>query len=324
MENNRENSLALARRIYELDAAVYKVSGSDLGKTFSGDENRTVEDLALLIHSNPQGHLLRSELALIGNMARSIRDKSVRHDVLVEYNDILETIATWPKSFGTVDIVDQDLADMNSSILSKNFSEDDHLVICISRSHGSAGTDIGFALAESLRINYYDEAVLNQLLDRKDVKDFGPDFVNKSNFKKYHGLSKRDALFFKQSDLICELAKMEDMIVMGRCADVVLTGQHIPHISIYITAPFATRVRRMMELKNMELKQAINMIRKMDHKHQNYYHSYTGKRWGDAINYDLCINSACYGIDESVELIERLINRQEKMNHHKKEAKEKE
>jgi cytidylate kinase len=257
-------------------------------------------------------------------MARSIRDKSVRHDVLVEYNDILETIADLPKSFGTVDIVDQDLADMNSSILSKNFSEDDHLVICISRSHGSAGTDIGFALAESLRINYYDEAVLNQLLDRKDVKDFGPDFVNKSNFKKYHGLSKRDALFFKQSDLICELAKMEDMIIMGRCADVVLTGQHIPHISIYITAPFATRVRRMMEVKNMDLKQAINMIRKMDHKHQNYYHSYTGKRWGDAINYDLCINSACYGIDESVELIERLINRQAKMNHHKKEANKKE
>lgn len=52
------------------------------------------------------------------------------------------------------------------------------------------------------------------------------------------------------------------------------------------------------------MKQAINLVRKMDHKHQDYYHSFTGKRWGDAINYDLCINSACYGIDESVELID--------------------
>lgn len=65
------------------------------------------------------------------------------------------------------------------------------------------------------------------------------------------------------------------MIVMGRAADVVLTGQHIPHISIYITAPFAIRVRRMMELKNLDLKQAINLVRKMDHKHQDYYHSFT-------------------------------------------------
>jgi cytidylate kinase len=314
--------MALARRIYELDAEVYKTSGSELGRSFSGTENRTVEDLALLIMSNPQGHLLRSEMALIGNMARSIRDKSLRHDIMIEYNDILETIASLPKGFGTVDIVDRDLADMNSSILDKKFSEDDHLVICISRSHGSAGTDIGFALADALRINYYDESVLNELLERRDVKDFGPGIRKKGSFSKFHGLPKRDALFFKQSELICELAKNEDMIVMGRCADVVLTGQHIPHISIFITAPFATRVRRMMELKGLELKQAINMIRKMDHKHQRYYQFYTGRHWGDAINYDLCINSACYGTEESVELIERLINRQAKPNKHtKKEGK---
>ena len=62
-------------------------------------------------------------------MARSIRNKEARHDLLVEYNDILEEIANLPMSFGSVDIVDKDLADMNSSILSKKFSEKDHLVI---------------------------------------------------------------------------------------------------------------------------------------------------------------------------------------------------
>ena len=299
--DNKEQCRKLANRIYELDEKVYKTSGSGLGKTFTGEKARVLDDLTMLIVSNPQGHLLRSELALIGNMARSIRNKEARHDLLVEYND--------------------DLADMNSSILSKKFSEKDHLVICISRSHGSAGTDIGFALAEALHINYYDESVLNQILDRRDAKEFGSDATKVSDFKRYHGLSKKDASFFRQSALICELAKEEDMIVMGRAADVVLTGQHIPHISIYITAPFAIRVRRMMELKNLDLKQAINLVRKMDHKHQDYYHSFTGKRWGDAINYDLCINSACYGIDESVELIGRLINRQAKLVHRNKDTK---
>ena len=296
--DNKEQCRKLANRIYELDEKVYKTSGSGLGKTFTGEKARVLDDLTMLIVSNPQGHLLRSELALIGNMARSIRNKEARHDLLV----------------------DKDLADMNSSILSKKFSEKDHLVICISRSHGSAGTDIGFALAEALHINYYDESVLNQILDRRDAKEFGSDATKVSDFKRYHGLSKKDASFFRQSALICELAKEEDMIIMGRAADVVLTGQHIPHISIYITAPFAIRVRRMMELKNLDLKQAINLVRKMDHKHQDYYHSFTGKRWGDAINYDLCINSACYGIDESVELIGRLINRQAKLVYRNKDT----
>lgn len=314
MEENREKCVQLAHRIYELDEKVYKASGSSLGRTFSGEQAHNIENLTLLVMTNPQGHILRSEVALIGNMARSIRDKSVRHGLLVEYNAILKEIESLPKSFGSVDIVDKDLADMNSSLLNKNFSEKDHLVICISRSHGSAGTDIGFALSESLHINYYDDAVLAQLLERRDIKEFGEDICKARTFSRFHGLSKKDAMFFKQSALICELAKKEDMIVMGRCADVVLAGQHIPHISIYITAPFAIRVRRMMEVKNMDFKQAINMIRKMDHKHQEYYHSYTGKHWGDAINYDLCINSACYGIEESVELIERLINRKAKRN----------
>lgn len=321
MENEREMCEKLANRIYELDAKVYKASGSVLGRTLSGSQEHNIEDLVILIMSNPQGHLLRSQMALIGNMARSIRDKKVRHDLMIEYNEILNQIAELPRSFGSVDIVDKDLAELNSSLLNHIFREKDHLVICISRSHGSAGTDIGFALSESLRINYYDEDVLNQILARRDAGTPGRNKKQVSDFSKYHGLPKKDALFFRQSDLICELAKKEDMIVMGRCADVILTGRHIPHISIYITAPMGVRVRRMMELKNLDLKQALNMVRKMDHKHQEYYHAYTGKRWGDAINYDLCINSACYGIEESVELIERLINRQAKPNHHTNQEK---
>ena len=312
--DNKEQCRKLANRIYELDEKVYKTSGSGLGKTFTGEKARVLDNLTVLIVSNPQGHLLRSELALIGNMARSIRDKDARHDLLIEYNDILEEIANLPMSFGSVDIVDKDLADMNSSILNKNFSEKDHLVICISRSHGSAGTDIGFALAEALHINYYDESVLNQILDRRDAKEFGSDAAKVSDFKRYHGLSKKDASFFRQSALICELAKEEDMIVMGRAADVVLTGQHIPHISIFISAPFQVRVQHVMDVRNMDMKQAVRFLKKMDKQHRKYYEFYTGEKWGKPENYDLCINSANYGIKETIDVIKRLLNQQTQQN----------
>jgi len=95
---------------------------------------------------------------------------------------------------------------------------------------------------------------------------------------------------------------------MGRCADVILTNNRIPHISIFITAPFEQRVRRMMEVNNLPLKEAVRRLKKIDKGHEQYYHFYTGRKWGDAVNYDLCINSACYGIEESVELIERMID----------------
>ena len=184
------------------------------------------------------------------------------------------------------------------------------MVICISRSHGSAGTDIGFALAEALHINYYDESVLNQILDRRDAKEFGSDATKVSDFKRYHGLSKKDASFFRQSALICELAKEEDMIIMGRAADVVLTGQHIPHISIYITAPIEQRIQRAIEVNSgLDRKKARHFLKKLDKKHAHYYNFYTGRSWGNANNYDLCINSASYGIDGTVDFILRMIGR---------------
>ena len=74
------------------------------------------------------------------------------------------------------------------------------------------------------------------------------------DFDRYHGLTKEDAIFFNQSDLICKRAKEEDFIVMGRCADVILANNHIPHISIFITAPFEQRVHRVMEVNNLDHK----------------------------------------------------------------------
>ena len=328
MEKNRENCYEIAKQIYQLDKEVYECVGSSLGRTFTGDEATCVEEITRLLITRPQGHEIRSDIALIGNMARTIKNKEDHHRMMTQYNEILKKIAAIPDSFGSVDIINENLAALNTSNLRQKFSPDDHLIICIGRTHGSAGTDIGFALADKLKINYYDAEIFDQVLkkmdaEKEDIEDHS-NYVEElkgkiakktgigkffKNFRKYHGLPVQDAIFFNQSDLICEMAKKEDFIVMGRCADVVLTNHRIPHISIFITASFEQRVHRMMELHNLNYKQAAHLLQKLDKKHENYYHTYTGKKWGDAVNYDLCINSASYGIEESVELIERMINK---------------
>lgn len=66
MENNIETSRALATRIYDLDSEVYRLVGSSLGRTFTGDKETSIRNLTTLISTHPQGHLLRSEIALIG------------------------------------------------------------------------------------------------------------------------------------------------------------------------------------------------------------------------------------------------------------------
>ena len=248
------------------------------------------------------------------------------------------------EQFGKVDILNKKRAKLNTARTKKKFKKGDHLVICIGRTQGSAGNDIGFALADALHINYYDVEILQEVLKRLDVtndakvsgdkdqdgliedkyqKNFGEAKGLKQklhDFNRYHGLNKDDAIFFNQSDLLCKMAKEEDFVVMGRCADVILANNHIPHISIFITAPFEQRVKRYMEINNLSLKQAVHELKKMDKKHRKYFQFYSGVKWGDAENYDICFNSASYGIEDSVEIIERMLNKIPGVSWNKKEA----
>ena len=130
------------------------------------------------------------------------------------------------------------------------------------------------------------------------------------NMYRYHGLNREDAVFFNMSDLICELARTEDCLIMGRCADAILKNNHIPHISIFISAPFQVRTQHVMDVRNMDMKQAVRFLKKMDKQHKKYYEFYTGEKWGKPENYDLCINSANYGIKETIDVIKRLLNQQ--------------
>ncbi|MGF0019515.1 AAA family ATPase [Sporofaciens sp. SGI.106] len=340
MEYNRETIRALAERIYDLDAEVYRNLGSSLGRVFSEDREKCVREIVHEMEARNQGHVLRSELALISNMARTIKDREAWKKVMTEYDHILKAVSELPTSFAEGDVLNYERAELNTLSLKKRFSKDDHMVICIGRTYGSGGSEIGFTLADELKINYYDVEIFSEVLRRleaeKDtVHDKGgfPYIRDEENrakyvgtrqafardqkitvgqrmkdFSRYHGLPKKDAVFFNQSKLICDKAKQEDFIVMGRCADVILANNHIPHISIFITAPFEQRVRRVMSV-NQQLteKQVRKMLKTLDRKHINYFRFYTGLEWGKASNYDLLINSASYGIKGSVDLIRRMI-----------------
>ena len=334
MYHTFEARLALANRIYELDAKVYRILGSGLGRVFNNQKESTCRNLAELMADPSKLHYLRSEMALIGNMARTIPDRKVRSQVMKEYSAILSEIENLPDFFGGEDILDEHIARMNRMNLSGRFGGVDHLIICISRTYGCAGTDIGFALADKLHINYYDNEIFTEVMERLEAEkdDFRDrsSFSHKQNlnqnltvqrrslkerlreFSRYHGLPKGDAIFFNQTDLLCDMAKKEDFIIMGRCADVILTNNHIPHISIFINAPFEMRARRVMAINKLSYKAACKLIKKLDKQHRRYNEFYTGYEWGNAVNYDLCINSAAYGIEGSVELIEKLIKQHTK------------
>lgn len=323
----RGKKLELAARLYDLDEKVFLSIGSSISRSYTGSREHTIQVLADLMGHEDRRYILRSELAMVANMARTITDRETRSGLMREYDSILQQIEALPDTFGSVDIIDEERARLNLANIKQRFGANDRLIICISRTLGCAGTDIGFALADTLKINFYDTEIFSAVLDRLDATtDEVHDHYNTipslrserprrtikqwfADFKRYHGLPKEDAMFFNQSDLICEMARQEDFVVMGRCADVILKNEHIPHISIFINAPIVQRLQHVAETRHVSSRKALKIIRAIDDQRRDYYRFYTGLTWGHPANYDLCLNSASYGIDGSVELICRMLDR---------------
>ena len=55
--------------------------------------------------------------------------------------------------------------------------------------------------------------------------------------------------------------------------------------------------------ENITDKQLIKQIKKIDSRRAKYYDFYTSQKWGDKLNYDICINTSNKSIKEVVDMI---------------------
>jgi len=197
------------------------------------------------------------------------------------------------------------------------------MILTISRQLGSGGRSASRIIAEHYGINVYDKKLIElaaeqsglhrqffEQADEKVSRSFRS-FLFGSRSATGHGAASGspgsplsgDALFKVQSDVIRDIAQREpSCIILGRCADYIL--RDVPqHISIFITADIDDRVRRYAEHDGLSDDEARTRLEKGDARRASYYNYYTQRRWGDAANYDLCLNSSRLGIEGTAELI---------------------
>lgn len=74
-------------------------------------------------------------------------------------------------------------------------------------------------------------------------------------------------------------------------------------MSIFIYADMKSRAERAVQVYGLKPDKVEDEIRKRDKKRGNYYNYYTNRRWDDFHNYDLLLDSARLGIEQSVDLI---------------------
>lgn len=206
---------------------------------------------------------------------------------------------------------------------------ENNFVITIGRQIGGGGLLVGKQLAEKLKINFYDKELLKVAAkesgiceeyfegsDEKKKFDFLGRYFSlrspvESDVWNSNSVLSGEKLFEIQSTIIKEIAERESAVIVGRTAEYILRD-YKNCTKIFVMADFNDRIKRISELKNISEKEAQIYIEKNEKKRADYYEYYTGKQWGDAKLFDLCINTSKIGMENTVEMIIQYISTNKK------------
>ena len=102
--------------------------------------------------------------------------------------------------------------------------------------------------------------------------------------------SPHDEIFESEANVIRDLAEKGNCVIVGRCADYVLRDRPAT-LKVYLHASEHYRTKRIMKTENLSKEDALQKIRRMDHRRSDNYRYYTRRIWGRAQNYDLTVNT---------------------------------
>lgn len=200
-------------------------------------------------------------------------------------------------------------------------------IITIGRQYGSGGREIGQKLAQIYNIPYYDKELLKvaakesglceelfENFDEKPTTSFLYSLVmdpyalgyNANSFE----LPLNHKVFLAAFDAIKSVADKGSCVIVGRCADYAL-ADYDNVINVFISGDTEPKLKRIVEEYDIPEDKAKDVMVKKDKQRSSYYNYYTSKKWGDLKSYDLVINSSLFGIDGTVELIQKAIEAKE-------------
>lgn len=186
-------------------------------------------------------------------------------------------------------------------------------IITISREFGSGGRFIGEEVAKKLGVAYYDKDIIGKIAEQSGLS---PEYIQENaelspkkglfayafSGRDITGKSVGDMVYEAQRKTIMEIAEKESCVIIGRNADFILKDRN-DVLNVFIHGDMPEKTQRIIDLYNVEEKEAVKMMADTDKRRMTNYNFYTEQKWGKASNYTLCLNSSQLGYDRCERII---------------------
>lgn len=187
------------------------------------------------------------------------------------------------------------------------------IVVTVSREYGSGGRYVAKLLSEKLGVKFYDKEIVTKLAEETGLSE---EYIEENEQKRgilstlendqVTGLSSKDELFIKETELIKKLARKDSCVIVGRCADFILKNNRNV-VKVFVYSDMEDKIKRATKFYGLDKEKAEKEIKNIDKQRANHYKYYTEREWKEYSNYDICINSDTFGVEKSADIIYDMI-----------------
>ncbi len=197
------------------------------------------------------------------------------------------------------------------------------MIVTIDRKYGSGGRLVGEKLAGLLGYRFYDRELLKiaakesgmhedvvQHFDEKPAGSLLYSTYLYATLPVTDALPLNQKLAFAQFDVIRRVAEQGDCVIVGRCADYVLQERD-DCFNVFISASNEVRRMRLAKYYGIPAELSDKALKKQDKMRAEYYNFFTQRKWGDAANYHLCVDTGRFTLDGAAALLQAAVRQLE-------------
>ncbi len=197
--------------------------------------------------------------------------------------------------------------------------------ISIGRQLGSGGSAIGKALAAKFGFQYIDKEILMKAAKILDMSEEAVKEMDEKSISIWNILAQTAAyevpyiadewyvptstnLFKVQSQIMRESVEKGPCVIVGRCASYLFRDNE-KHRSIFFTASNDARLARLQRTLGDEMTtdEMLKLMAKEDKDRAKYFNFYTGNKWLDLTQYDMCLNTTPLTDEQILDIVSNFL-----------------
>ena len=186
------------------------------------------------------------------------------------------------------------------------------MIITIARQCGCGAVNVGKLLAEHYGIPFYTRKNLLYMASSKGVLDEMESFfderpVDELLFSMSSFGENRSSLTEKPLRVLAEMIGDENCIIIGRCGNYIFRERK-DLVSVFLKGTMQHRIADIQHEQNLSYEEAREFVEQGDDCRVAYHKYYTGLTWGDANDYDVCLDCSRLGTEKTADMIQQYIN----------------